>query len=153
MKSLALVAVAVACLPLPLAAQTSDDMRREIEAEYKRLQDADAQEKKRKADAEVQRAQQARLEADRAKLLASRKAKNPVKNSAWDGSVWQVESFMKHYLKDPKSFEAISWGPVVDMGSTYVVRLRYRARNSFGGYVIEDKTFTLDVSGNVVGVN
>jgi len=33
----------------------------------------------------------------------------------------------------------------------YWVRHKYRAKNSFGGYVIENKIFYLDEQGNVVG--
>ena len=36
-----------------------------------------------------------------------------VSNSGWDGSVHQVERYLKQNLKDPSSFEAIEWSPVV----------------------------------------
>ena len=82
-----------------------------------------------------------------------------VSNSELDASVWQVESYLKsNYLKDPDSYEAIEWSAVV-IDSTkkegnykYFVRHKYRARNSFGGYVIENKVFYLDSSGTVINV-
>ncbi len=81
-----------------------------------------------------------------------------VSNSAWDGSVYQVERWLKDNLKDPDSFKAIEWSPVVEVppGSSlphkFIVRCKYRAKNSFGGYVIEQKMFYLDSEGNVVNV-
>ena len=75
-----------------------------------------------------------------------------VYNSSWDGSVRQVERYLKNNLKDPDSYESIEWSNVVkqDDGS-FIVRHKYRAKNSFGGYVVEEKYFTLDSSGNVTG--
>lgn len=84
-------------------------------------------------------------------------SKLKVKNSPWDSSVHQVESYIKNHLKDPDSFEAISWTNVYDLkhsdnGYRYKVRVRYRAKNSFGGYVIENELFYLNENGNVVKV-
>jgi len=73
-----------------------------------------------------------------------------VRNSAWDASVWQVEQWLKTNLKDPDSYEAIEWSKVVKRENRYMVRCKYRAKNSFGGYVIENKLFTLDSKGNVL---
>ncbi len=79
-----------------------------------------------------------------------------VSNSAWDGSVYQVERWLKGNLKDPDSFKAMEWSPVTEVppGSAlphkFIVRCKYRAKNSFGGYVVEQKMFYLDSEGNVV---
>ncbi len=73
-----------------------------------------------------------------------------VSNSAWDGSVWQVERFLERNLKDPDSFEAIEWSPVLDTGDGFTVRCQYRARNGFGGMVVENKLFRLSLNGDVV---
>jgi len=81
-----------------------------------------------------------------------------VSNSSWDGSVYQVEQWLKHNLKDPDSFQAIEWSPVVEIppGSKlphkFIARCKYRAKNSFGGYAIEQKMFYLDSEGRVVNV-
>lgn len=59
------------------------------------------------------------------------------------------------YLKDPVSYDGIDWGPVILVNSSnfsYKVSHKFRAKNSFGGYVIETKTFFLDDEGNVVYV-
>lgn len=80
------------------------------------------------------------------------KGKLEVKNSPWDGSVYAVEQYLKSsYLKDPDSFQAIEWGKVIKNCGTYVVSVKYRARNSLGGYVVETRIFTLDADGNVTG--
>lgn len=78
-----------------------------------------------------------------------------VSNSGFDASVWQVKNYLKkEYLLDPRSYEGIEWGAVnkKDNGG-YWVRHKYRAKNRFGGYVIENKVFHLDASGKVVGVD
>lgn len=75
-----------------------------------------------------------------------------VYNSSWDGSVRQVEKYLKKNLKDPDSYQSIEWSPVVkNNDGTFMVRHKYRAKNSFGGYVVEEKIFMLDSSGNVTG--
>ena len=77
-----------------------------------------------------------------------------VSNSGWDGSVHQVERYLKQNLKDPSSFEAIEWSPVVKgADDSFMVRVKYRAKNGFGGYAIEQKVFRLDANGAVTGVS
>ena len=73
-------------------------------------------------------------------------------NSAWDGSVRQVENYLDRNLKDPDSFEAIEWSKVIDNGNGFVVRCKYRAKNSFGGYVIEEQVFVMNKRGDVISV-
>lgn len=77
-----------------------------------------------------------------------------VSNSPWDGSVRQVEQYLKNNLKDPDSYQSIAWDKVSKMpNGTYVVRHKFRAKNSFGGFSVEDKLFFLDANGNVVGTS
>lgn len=79
------------------------------------------------------------------------KSEEIVKNSAWDGSVRQVDTWIKKNLKDPGSVEYIEWSKVVKKeGGGYLVRVKYRDKNSFGGYVIEEKVVILDSRGNVI---
>lgn len=76
-----------------------------------------------------------------------------VENSAIDGSVWQVKKALKRVLKDPDSYESVSWGQVHSDGNGgYTVTHTYRAKNSFGGYEESTVTATLDSQGNVVGL-
>ncbi|MDG4475401.1 hypothetical protein [Thiovibrio frasassiensis] len=80
------------------------------------------------------------------------KPKEVVHNLSWDGSVLQVESWLKQNLKDPGSFEAIEWSKVIKNANGYFVRCKYRAKNSFGGYAVENKLFMLNSSGEVITV-
>jgi len=55
--------------------------------------------------------------------------------SSWDGSCPTLERYLKKNLKDPDSYEHIETG-FWNMGDHAVVLTKYRAKNSFGGYVI-----------------
>lgn len=71
-------------------------------------------------------------------------------NSSYDGSVSQVVDYLKKNLKDPKSYEGIEWSEVKKTADGYVVRHKYRAKNSFGGYVVENQIFYLNNNGEVI---
>ena len=61
----------------------------------------------------------------------------------------------RHYLKDPDRYEGISWeafGIYNKDNNTYFALHKYRAKNSYGGYVVEEKLFVLDSDGNVIKV-
>lgn len=77
---------------------------------------------------------------------------NSVRQNSWDGSVRQVEGYLRNNLKDPKSLEIIEWSRLESTGSGFVVRCKYRAKNSFGAFTVEDKVFRLDGSGTIVSV-
>lgn len=66
-------------------------------------------------------------------------------NSEWDAAVRPVTKYLETHLKDPNSVEYIGWSPVhlchVEGKPFWRVRAKYRAKNSFGGYVIEEKLF------------
>lgn len=96
-----------------------------------------------------------------ASTKTAKKAEQPAKKiekvwqSEWDGSVYQVVAYLKKNLVDPKSYEGIEWSPLTKLDAVeykYSVRHKYRAKNSFGGYVIENRVFFLDKDGNVVNV-
>lgn len=76
-----------------------------------------------------------------------------VENSPYDSSVSQVVQYLKDNLKDPDSYSGVEWSSVIktDDGG-YYVRHKYRAKNSFGGYALENKVFYLDSKGNVINV-
>lgn len=76
--------------------------------------------------------------------------KLPVKNSVWDGSVIQVKNYLKKTLKDPDSYEGVEWSKIIEVNGNYQVRHTFRAKNSFGGYVVETYNFTLDSNGTVI---
>jgi hypothetical protein len=65
-------------------------------------------------------------------------------NSSWDGSVRCVETYMKEAAKDPDSLEFEKWGRVAyNSTDGWIVWCKYRAKNSFGGYVRERKWFVI----------
>jgi hypothetical protein len=84
---------------------------------------------------------------------SSEATRDIVHNSPWDGSVSQVEEYFNENLKDPKSLDVMEWGKVVKKhDGSFIVRCKYRARNSFGGFTIEHKLFALNSSGAVISV-
>lgn len=83
-------------------------------------------------------------------LPNSNETKEIVRNNSGDSSVYQVVDYLKRNLKDPDSYQPIEWSKVVKISEyEYRVRHKYRAKNSFGGYVIEEKIFSLDEKGNI----
>lgn len=62
-------------------------------------------------------------------------------SSSRDGAVYVVKRYLEQKVKDPKSLEFIEWSPVALLklpdGEAWGVRVKYRAKNSFGGYVVE----------------
>lgn len=82
-------------------------------------------------------------------VIPTKPTKTKVENSGWDGSVYQVESYIKKNAKDPSSVEFMEWSPLVKNGESQMVRVKYRAKNSFGAYVINNETYTIDSNGNV----
>ncbi|NQV36261.1 MAG: hypothetical protein HQ515_26450 [Phycisphaeraceae bacterium] len=58
--------------------------------------------------------------------------------SAWDGSHRAIKEYIENRLKDPDSFEHIETRitPVNPQGE-HSLTMKYRAKNSLGGYVIE----------------
>lgn len=91
-----------------------------------------------------------RIKEDVRKNLEEQQNLPKIENSTWDGSVWQAKKYIKNNLKDPDSYEGIEWSPVQETNDGYIVRHKFRAKNSFGGYAIEEYIITLNKKGNVV---
>lgn len=72
-----------------------------------------------------------------------------VGNNDYDGSVSQIVTYLNENLKDPHSYESISWSKVMHKDGYYLVRHKYRAKNSLGGDVIENKLFYIDLYGAI----
>lgn len=73
-----------------------------------------------------------------------------IENSSWDGSVYQVKLWLEKNLLDPDSLEFIEWSPIEELeDGGYRVRAKYRAKNTYGGFVIEEQLFYLDTQGTV----
>lgn len=73
----------------------------------------------------------------------------PTQDSS-DGTVQEVVDYLKANLKDPKSLEVIEWSPMKEQSPGYAVRCKYRAKNSFGGYNIENRVFYMNPEGKVL---
>lgn len=85
------------------------------------------------------------------KSSSSSSTKEVVENSAWDGSISQVKSWLKNNLRDPDSLQFIEWSPAQKLNDgSFMVRTKFRAKNGFGGYEVNNKLFHLDSSGNVI---
>lgn len=81
---------------------------------------------------------------DNAKSQIEEIGPRPV-NSAWDAAVKPVQDFLKANLKDPNSVEYAEWSKVFSSSwegqKCWAVRCKYRAKNSFGGYVLANQIF------------
>ena len=71
--------------------------------------------------------------------------------SAWDGHYYEVERYLKRHLKAPDSLKWNGCTEVYTNDLGWLVGCEYRAKNSFGGYVIEQAWFTIR-NGSVVKV-
>jgi len=63
------------------------------------------------------------------------------------------EGILQHLnitLKDPESLKITGWPEALENETGYKVRLMYRAKNGFGGYVHGDNVFTTSRQGNVL---
>ena len=64
------------------------------------------------------------------------------KNSEWDGRVDPVVEYLRNNLNDYDSSEFVEWSPVTKLevkGEPFwVVRLKLRAKNAFGGYILKN---------------
>lgn len=72
--------------------------------------------------------------------------------SAWNGSHINLTNYVKSNLKDPDSYEHIKT-TYKDNGETLTIYMRYRAKNSFGGYVVNSAVATAQIDGTLVSVD
>ncbi len=71
--------------------------------------------------------------------------------SPWDGSLAEVKDYLVRGLNDPNSLEYVGWSNIVPLEEGWSVRLKYRAKNLFGGYVTKNQIFVIR-HGRVVAV-
>lgn len=69
--------------------------------------------------------------------------------SAWNGAHRDLERRVKTALKDPDSYEHIETKYVDNGAKGISVLMKYRAKNSFGGYVVESIIASYDNAGNL----
>ncbi len=89
-------------------------------------------------------------------LIDTKNSTRDIEPTVWsghDGSVYQVVNYLKNeYLRDPDSYQSIEWSELTKGSQKYMVRHKFRAKNGFGGYDVENKIFYLDLEGNVIYV-
>ncbi|CAM4535920.1 hypothetical protein [Myxococcus xanthus] len=73
------------------------------------------------------------------------------KNSPWDGSVFEVEQYLKKVLNDPDSYEHVSTSAPVGRDAYWIVKSSFRGKNAFGGKVLNTRYFFIQ-RGQVVRV-
>ncbi len=71
--------------------------------------------------------------------------------SPWDGAHRNLESLLKQGLNDPDSYQHIET-TYADADDHLVVKLRYRAKNGFGGMVQGFVLAKVDLDGNVLQI-
>jgi hypothetical protein len=64
-------------------------------------------------------------------------------NSAWDGSIRCVESYLKERLNDPDSYQHVSTTQAIASGPYWVVGSTYRAKNGFGALTLHHAQFKI----------
>lgn len=67
------------------------------------------------------------------------------KDGWWDGACEEIHTFFKHNLNDYKSLDVIEASRIVPWGeTTWAQRVKYRAKNAFGGYVLDNRVFVIE---------
>ena len=61
-----------------------------------------------------------------------------------------IRFYLDDNLNDPKSYQSVEWGTLSTEGNVYKIRHKYRAKNAFGGYVLENKIFILDFDSDTI---
>jgi hypothetical protein len=110
------------------------------EREYQRKRAEEAEETRQREAVEA--AQQA----EDARQLAAAEAvrgKRP-EPSAWDGITPEANEWLKQNLRDYESMELMECSVIVEYGDdAWAQRVKYRARNGFGGMNIEQQLFVI----------
>lgn len=90
-------------------------------------------------------AEQKKQAAAEAKLKAEEARRGPMpKPSAWDGLTPEVNAFFKGNLKDYDSLKLVECSEVAMYGKdAWAQRVKYRAKNSFGGYNLSNQIFII----------
>lgn len=65
--------------------------------------------------------------------------------NSWNGVAFVIEDWFKNNLKDPKSLEIIEVTEIKKANDgTFIQTVKYRAKNSFGGFNIEHRIFVFN---------
>lgn len=67
-----------------------------------------------------------------------------------DEMLQSLDTYLHTHLKDPDSLKDLEWVETVTSGFTYKSHIRFRAANSFGGYVLNEKLIRFNDASEVV---
>jgi hypothetical protein len=79
-------------------------------------------------------------------ILSCSETKKDKNETLFDENSKIVKAYLDNHLKDPDSYQSIEWSPAKeskDGDGSIAIRHKYRAKNSFGGYEIEEKVFII----------
>jgi hypothetical protein len=64
-----------------------------------------------------------------------------------------VKAYLQRHAYDPDALQFEEWSPVAAVNTgVYLVRVRYRAKNVFGAYILKDQIFTLSKTGEILDI-
>ena len=72
--------------------------------------------------------------------------------SGWNGSVKSVVKLVKSSMNDPDSFEHVETRTGYYETNSFIVSMKYRGKNAFGGVITKYVDVKVDYSGNVLSV-
>lgn len=67
-----------------------------------------------------------------------------------DEMLQSLDVYLQNNLKDPDSLKDLEWIETVTSGLTYKSHIRFRAANSYGGFVINEKLVRFNDAGEIV---
>jgi hypothetical protein len=72
--------------------------------------------------------------------------------SGYDGSIPSVVKFVKNSMNDPESFEHVETRTGFYEKESFIVSMKYRGKNPFGGVITKYIDVKSDYSGNVISI-
>ena len=70
------------------------------------------------------------------------------KTKTWTGVIVEIDEYLQQNADDYKSIEFVSAGYIIEFeGGLITQRVKFRAKNKFGAYVLNDWFFTMTYNG------
>ena len=128
------------------------DKKKAIKPQLDRVLEAHRREDAARADKERREteAREAKERREAAQEAALALVRGPMPhNSGWDGSVFEVEHYLKSVMNDPDSYQHVRSSAVGSEGNYWVVTSVFRGNNAFGAKVLNARKFYIQ-GGQVV---
>lgn len=71
--------------------------------------------------------------------------------SAWDGSHYELENYIKAHMHDPDSYEHINT-KYIDTQNYIVIITKFRGKNKFGAKIINEVIAHVDINGKIIRI-